>query len=360
MDTMSYKGFKAQVMEAIRLTGDQVHRLPPGTALSVYPVDAFVKAPENWMKGPGVFVVPVRPNRGLWFNWRMNSEVNTGIIPTVKGCNPVTGLQTTGFHLEKYENKCPKHGVKFMAERYCPECKYNWPDRNFISMSPLWWDGFRAEDGTVRQFFFTEDELRDIATHMIGKENTVPAFGFAFYTPKEPRPEMNTIRAFSSGVIVADQCGANDMLLGDNGGGTWMNFMAKGSSSVKAFNNCTNHVYHSSLSYTSSGADGMKLCASNNAPIPCAATPAAGQAVDSDVQISSKIGNKPLKQMQSIRSKKIGKEIKTMGVLHLDSSKSHEYSCDDINTISEEESKAKHSHPTWAKLRRESKPLDAL
>jgi hypothetical protein len=43
-------------------------------------------------------------------------------------------------------------------------------------------------DGTVRQFFFTEDELRDIATLKLGKENTVPAFGFAFYSPKERRP----------------------------------------------------------------------------------------------------------------------------------------------------------------------------
>jgi hypothetical protein len=135
-------------------------------------------------------VVPVRPDKGLWFNWRDNSEINTAIIPTVKGCNPITGVQTSGFHLEKYETKCPKHGCDFLAERFCPECNYKWPDRNYVSMSPSWWDGFRADDGSVRQFFFSEDELRDIATHMIGKENTVPAFGFAFYSPKEPRIEQ--------------------------------------------------------------------------------------------------------------------------------------------------------------------------
>jgi len=204
-NTMTYKGFNAQIMEAVRLRGEGTFELPTGTALPVFPSEAFVSYPEAWMRGPGVFVIPVRPDKGLWFNWRMNSEINTAIIPTVKGCNPITGLQTSGFHLEKYETKCPKHGCDFMAERFCPECNYKWPDRNYVSMSPSWWDGFRADDGTVRQFFFSEDELRDIATHMIGKENTVPAFGFAFYSPKEPRIEQTgTLRGITYNSIVYD------------------------------------------------------------------------------------------------------------------------------------------------------------
>ena len=190
---MEYKGYFAKIMETPRLVGDQVFGLPPGTPLPVYQADAFKSYPESWMKGPGVFVVPVSPNKGLWFDWRDNDENNTAIIPTVKGCNPITGLQTTGFHLEKYENKCPKHGCDFQAERFCPECGYNWPDRGYVSGSPLWWDGFRSE-GDVRQFFFTEEMMRDVATHMIGKENTVPAFGFAFYSPKERRvSQVNNI-----------------------------------------------------------------------------------------------------------------------------------------------------------------------
>jgi hypothetical protein len=188
--TMRHKGYSARIMEAPRLTGEGVHQLPPGVPLNVFPADAFESLPENWMKGPGVFIVPVKPDKGLWFDWRENSEANTAVVPTVKGCNPITGMQTSGFFLEKYETKCPKHGCDFLAERYCPECKYKWPDRNYISMSPSWWDGFRAEDGTVRQFFFSEDELRDIATHLIGKENTVPAFGFAFFSPKVQRPDF--------------------------------------------------------------------------------------------------------------------------------------------------------------------------
>jgi len=197
---MEHKGFKAEIMEAERLTGEQTFGLPPGNALTVYHADSFKSYPENWMKGPGVFVVPVRPNKGLWFNWRNNDENNTAIIPTVKGCNPITGMQTTGFHLEKYETKCPKHGCNFEALRFCPECGYKWPDRNYVSGTPLWWDGFRSE-GDVRQFFFTEEMMRDIATHMIGKENTVPAFGFAFYSPKEPRISY---RSVTRGINISD------------------------------------------------------------------------------------------------------------------------------------------------------------
>jgi len=191
--TMEHKGFRAQIMEAERLTGESVHSLPPGTALPVYPVDVFLNAPENWIKTGG-FVVPVRPNRGLWFDWTMNSRMNTAIIPTVKGCNPITGLQSSGFHLERYETKCPKHGCDFLAEKFCPECNYKWSPQNYVSYpNTLWWDTWSVNGVEGRQFFFSEDELRDIATHFIGEKNTVPAFGFAFYSPKEPRIEQTVL-----------------------------------------------------------------------------------------------------------------------------------------------------------------------
>lgn len=187
---MEYKGFKAQIMEADRLIGGYVHSLPPGVALDVYSSDEFVQWPENWCK-KGAFIIPVRPDRGLWFNWTMNSDNNTAVIPTVKGCNPITGMQTSGFFMERYENKCPKHDCDFMHDRFCPKCNYKWPPQNYVGpKNMLWWDGFlNCKDGTVRQFFFSEEELRDVASALIGKENTVPAFGFAFYAPKERRSE---------------------------------------------------------------------------------------------------------------------------------------------------------------------------
>ena len=194
--TIEHKGYKAQIMEADRLTGEQTFGLPPGSPLPVYPVDMFLKAPENWLKGSGSFVIPVKPNKGIWFNFRMNSEINTAVIMTVKGVNPITGIQTSGFHLEKYDTKCPKHGCDFLAERFCPECNYKWPDRGYLSQVPLWWDIFYTGDGIGRQLYFTEDELRDVSSALIGKENiTKNAFGFAFYSPKERRPEpVNNIK----------------------------------------------------------------------------------------------------------------------------------------------------------------------
>jgi hypothetical protein len=49
----------------------------------------------------------------------------------------------------------------------------------------MWLDGFRTEDGKVRQFYFTEEMAKSIPELMIGKDDTVPAFGFCFYAPKE-------------------------------------------------------------------------------------------------------------------------------------------------------------------------------
>lgn len=197
--TMKYKGYKAQIMEAERLKGDQVFGLPSGRSLPVYHSDIFLNYPENWMKGPSVFVVPVNTNKGLWFNFTDNDASNTAVIPTVKGCNPLTGLQTSGFHMERYDTKCPKHDCEFLADRFCPECDYKWPFGNYIAApNVLWLDGWiNTKDGSIRQLFFTEEEMRDIATRMIGNENTVPAFGFAFYKPKVPRPsQSNAYRGY--------------------------------------------------------------------------------------------------------------------------------------------------------------------
>ena len=199
---MKYKGFSARIMEAERLVGDQVFGLPPGRPLEVFYADQFEKWPEGWMHGAGVFLIPVSPNKGLWFDWTMNDSNNTAILSTVKGCNPITGMQTSGFHLERYETKCPKHGCDFIADRFCSECNYKWPPQGYICQAPLWWDGFRSDEGHVRQFFFTEDELRDVATHMIGKENVMPAFGFAFYRSKEPR--VNPQPAYRMKYLVGD------------------------------------------------------------------------------------------------------------------------------------------------------------
>lgn len=184
---MELNGFKAQIMEADRLVGNDVFGLPPGKALPVYKVSDFIKKSDTWMDDSGCYVVPVKPDKGLWFNWSGNDVRNTCVLPSVKGCNPITGQKIDGFTLESYQKKCPVHGTD-LKDLYCEECGYKWAPQNYVSApNILWWDGFRDEDGKVRQFFFTEDMKRDVASAMLGKENTVPAFGFAFFAPKEPR-----------------------------------------------------------------------------------------------------------------------------------------------------------------------------
>lgn len=321
---MEYKGFKAEIREAPRLIGDHVFELPKGTPLPVYFADEFINYPENWMKGQGVFVVPVKPNKGLWFNWRGNDELNTAVLPTVKGANPITGMQTSGFHLEAYESKCPKHGCDFMADRFCPECDFKWPDRNYCSQAPLWWDGHRAGN-FVRQFFFTEEELRDVATHMIGKENTVPAFGFAFYTPKERRehPTLEVTRGMSGSIFHTSTPGIGCL-------------SKKGitNDSYVTANNDVN-IYNTSLgSYGDGGLEsapepGLKLCSDGgpiSAPVPCAASAFVEDSADDGEQTSGGIivpdnalfeapKSKGLQErLRSYKTKKISKEPRGLQV----------------------------------------------
>jgi hypothetical protein len=182
---ITHLGFSARIKEAPKLTGNQVHGLPPGHDLLCYPSEAFKNLPGRWKRGPEVYVVPVKPDRGLWFDWTANDALNTAVVSSVKGCNPLTGMPWEDLRLEKYQNQCPKHGSSFTHSRFCPECNYKWPSKGFVSApDTLWWDGFRSDDGSVRQFFFSEDPSRDIPSHLIGKEATVPAFGFAFYRRK--------------------------------------------------------------------------------------------------------------------------------------------------------------------------------
>lgn len=187
-------GYKASIMSAPRLVGEETHALPPGTPIEAFEVDAFVGPDPTWMKGEGCWVVPVPKDRGLWFDWRMNDSACTAVLPSVKGCNPITGLPLTEIAMHQYKpgDRCPIHGCELGGGRNCPECGYAWAAQDYVvdpeGNSPAWWDGFRMPDGSVRQFFFTEDMARDVASHLIGKENVVPAFGFAFFRRRTSFP----------------------------------------------------------------------------------------------------------------------------------------------------------------------------
>jgi len=54
----------------------------------------------------------------------MNDPLNTAILPSVKGMNPITGQKINTIDLEQYKDKCPIHGCNLSHERYCEECGY--------------------------------------------------------------------------------------------------------------------------------------------------------------------------------------------------------------------------------------------
>jgi len=191
---MEINGLFAEINMPPALAGDGLHSLPPHCKVQAYPVDEFPACPENWMHGSGKassYFVPATVNRGMWFDFTMNSGLSydLAIVVSVQGINPVTGKKVTQLNLEQYREKCPVHNVAFLQDRFCPECNYAWPAQNYISTTTgqmLWIDGFRNEKGEVRQYIITEDITRGVAAQVIG-DDRVWAIGFAFYLSKESR-----------------------------------------------------------------------------------------------------------------------------------------------------------------------------
>jgi hypothetical protein len=181
---METNGFFASIMRADKKTKDN-DGLPTGMPIPVLPVDYLKDRPDFWVGGIGSYVCPVDADWGLWFNWTMNRH-DTGVLTSVKGMNPITGQRINGLGLEQYKTKCPVHDKTFKHGRFCEECNFKWPEQNYVSApNPLYWDGFRSSDGQVRQFYFTPDMAKSVPELVIGKEDTVPAFGFCFYQPKK-------------------------------------------------------------------------------------------------------------------------------------------------------------------------------
>lgn len=185
---MNFDGFFASIMRSEKQT-DDTGKLPPGIPIPVLPVDYLKDRPDFWIGGKGSFVCPVESNWSLWFNWTMNNS-DVAVLTSVKGMNPLTGQRINGIGLEQYQNKCPIHSCDLQHGNFCPECNYKWPNQNYIcDPNPMYLDGFRSDDGHVRQFYFTEDMAKSIPELVIGMDDTVPAFGFCFYKLKKQNTE---------------------------------------------------------------------------------------------------------------------------------------------------------------------------
>lgn len=242
---MEHAGFKAKLMEATLLQDNgRKHGLPPGEPLPVIPLACLPKAPSSWVNSAGSYVCPVNTNCGLWFDWTGNESLNTAVLASVKGMNPVTGQKIDDLTLEQYADKCPLHDCELTHGRFCQECGYELPPQNYIcAPNTLWWDGFRQPDGLVRQFFFTEDEKKDIASLVIGKENTVPAFGFAFWKPKNPRtPPKREYRSKVMGYTKS----ANIPMKG--AGGSWVSNSSPHLIHTQSISNTAETLYTSTTS----------------------------------------------------------------------------------------------------------------
>jgi len=189
---MEHAGYKAKIMAAPRLVGDRSFDLPPGIPMAVIPIACLPGCPDDWVRGAGTYVIPVKEDVGIWFDWTDNPQESIAIVPSVKRMNPISGLPLDSMAMEQFRDKCPKHGIAFAHGRVCEECGYAWPPQNYVSNpNVLWWDGFRLENGKVAQFFYTPDGARDVASAVIGKPNTVPAFGFGIFRYKHYREMIN-------------------------------------------------------------------------------------------------------------------------------------------------------------------------
>jgi len=173
-------------------------RLPEHNERPCFVVDEHPACPESWMHGSATeasYFVPVLPEHGLWldFNGNCDHTHHVAVVISIQGVNAITGQPTEDFALEQYRNNCPVHNKPFGHKRFCEDCGFQWDSQNYLAGNAtpsylFWLDGFRAKDGAVRQFYFTEETMRGVAAQVIG-DRRVFAIGVAFYLSKKEKPK---------------------------------------------------------------------------------------------------------------------------------------------------------------------------
>lgn len=197
--------------QVINSSGEEIPQgLPPGAVSNVYAVDEYPGCPNTWMNGSNIsssYFLEVEEEKGMWLNFNncVAHNHDVAIVVSIQGVNPITGQKMVGdnpLRLEKYHKQCPIHSIDFKQDRFCEECGYKWPNQNYIATTGtpgglFWIDGFRNSDGSVRQYIFTEEELKGVASQTIGSDR-VFAIGIAFYLSKEAKPvKSKTVRGRS-------------------------------------------------------------------------------------------------------------------------------------------------------------------
>lgn len=202
--------------------------LAPYGKVDVYRVDDYAGCPQDWQRsdsarGIASYFVLARPGHMVWLNLTMNGRHthHVAALISAQGVNAVTGRQVIEPRLEQYIENCPVHGTRFAAGKHCNQCGYSWPDQNYIATTctgALWRDGFRAKDGKTREFVFTEDMSRDVATAVIGAENRVDAFGVALFLSKEPKPRPQGFMRASRGALESHGAAPKSFAMGVGAG----------------------------------------------------------------------------------------------------------------------------------------------
>ncbi len=172
--------------------------LPEYAPQTAYNVDDYPCALPEWRRGSATeasYFVPVQTDRGMWLDLNRNQSghsYHVAALISIQGANPLTAQPVNGTKLEQYSDTCPEHSIPFRSQRFCPQCKFKWPKQNYLASNATpqglyWLDGFRAKDGTVRQYIFTHDTARGIAAQILGDDRAF-AIGVSFFLSKAPKP----------------------------------------------------------------------------------------------------------------------------------------------------------------------------
>jgi hypothetical protein len=199
------------------------HALPPYAPVPAFFVDQYPACPSRWERSSGeerrmAYFVPLEiPDevdaedgegrrgtigRGLWLDLTRNlrGEYDLAVVMGMEGLNALTRRQMKPPYLERYENRCPEHDVPLGGDRFCPRCKFQWPRQSYLATaasrakhrSYLWLDGFRTDDGTVRQFFATTDRELSVGIAALGDE-AEEGVRVRVYRSRKPRPRSKPV-----------------------------------------------------------------------------------------------------------------------------------------------------------------------
>ncbi len=174
-------------------------------------VDEHAGCPDEWRHeghNVGNFFIPAIIGHDFWLDFtpQESHKYHVAAIVSMQGINALTVKWSKGWGLRQYRENCPEHDTPFRTKNFCHECGHIWVPQNYISTNSrgengqklsFWLDGFVPEPGSViRQFIFTNDEKRGIASQLEpAPNNPIRTYniGIAMFLSKKPKPSSYQI-----------------------------------------------------------------------------------------------------------------------------------------------------------------------